>query len=209
MASYIPAARDEHSLCLDLGCGNGEYRRPLEKLGYRWIGTDYSNPEAPIWSDAHALPMADQSFDLVVSLAVLEHLRYPDVALREVFRVLKPGGVFCGSVTYLVPFHDTDSYYNMTHSGVYSSLLDAGFHVERIASDPIYLGVRAISYTGLFLGASRRLAYAMVAPVVAAHRFWWWWNRRRRRAGFSRDRQLLLTTGAFFFVGEKPRDKRI
>ena len=40
------------------------------------------------------LPFADESFDIVTANVVVEHLKYPGVAFSEVFRVLRPGGVF-------------------------------------------------------------------------------------------------------------------
>lgn len=40
-----------------------------------------------------ALPVADASVDVALSLAVLEHLEKPEVFVRELFRVVKPGGV--------------------------------------------------------------------------------------------------------------------
>ncbi len=42
--------------------------------------------------DAAALPLPDGAFDLVVSMAVLEHVRDPVAALRETARLLAPGG---------------------------------------------------------------------------------------------------------------------
>jgi ubiquinone/menaquinone biosynthesis C-methylase UbiE len=41
---------------------------------------------------AENLPFADEAFDVVVSSSVLHYLRAPDAALREMRRVLKPGG---------------------------------------------------------------------------------------------------------------------
>ena len=65
--------------------------------------------------DATRLPqLADASIDLVVSFETLEHLPNPDLLLREFARVLKPGGLFIGSVPNLwideqgrnpVPYH--------------------------------------------------------------------------------------------------------
>lgn len=42
--------------------------------------------------DLHALTFPDQSFDLAISSDVFEHVRHPDKAFAEIFRVLKPGG---------------------------------------------------------------------------------------------------------------------
>lgn len=43
--------------------------------------------------DAHALPFADNSVDMVMSRATLHHLLDPAGSFREVYRVLAPGGV--------------------------------------------------------------------------------------------------------------------
>jgi len=203
MASHLPTPSRDGAACLDLGCGGGAYRAPLERLGYRWCGVDFSNPRAPLWGDVHALPFRDGAFELVVSLAVLEHVQFPSVALREVARVLEPGGTFFGSVAYLVPFH-SQSFYNMTHLGAYSALADAGFRVGFVAADPVYLGIRALAYTGMFLGRSRRLAYAVVEPIVRLQKAWWAWKRRRGSRAHSRERESQLTTGAFVFAATKP-----
>jgi SAM-dependent methyltransferase len=45
-------------------------------------------------ADGAALPFADQSFDAVVSLQVLEHVKHPRRVVEEIARVLKPGGKF-------------------------------------------------------------------------------------------------------------------
>ena len=48
------------------------------------------------------LPFPDATFDVVTLLAVLEHLSYPRATIREVFRVLKPGGQVVLTVPSLV-----------------------------------------------------------------------------------------------------------
>jgi SAM-dependent methyltransferase len=202
MASYLPRAPRPDSACLDLGCGGGQYAPAIEHAGFQWVGVDYVDMRAPMLADAHALPFRDASFDLVVSLAVLEHIRYPHVMMREVHRVLRPGGVFFGSVAYLVPFH-LESFYNMTHYGTCSALQYAGFTVERIASDPAYLGIRALAFAGLFHGAPRVLAYAAVRPLVELHRAWWWLGERVMPSRFNATERLLFNTGAFVFVARK------
>ena len=204
VASHIPRAPGPGSLCLDVGCGAGDYKRPLEKAGYRWVGFDYRHPRAPLWADAHALPFAENSFDFVISLAVLEHIQHPGVMLREVRRVLKPGGVYLGSVTYLVPFHDSASYFNMTHHGVWSALADAGLVAEFVRADPVYLGIRAIAHAGLFSGLRRSVAYAIVEPVVWLHRLYWAYKRGRGSTTHRSDWQMLLNTGAFVYKAVKP-----
>lgn len=61
----------------------------------------------PAWlrcEDVTALRFADKSLDAIVSLDVLEHVPDYPKALREFFRVLRPGGMF----VLTIPFHDHD-----------------------------------------------------------------------------------------------------
>ena len=61
------------------------------------LGLDVSGRVA----DAETLPFEDAEFDLVIGHAVLHHIPDVELALREVLRVLRPGGrfVFCGEPT--------------------------------------------------------------------------------------------------------------
>ncbi len=93
----------------DLGCGTGELLGQLvADTGQRLIGVDASPemleqariklPDAGSielrLGEVEYLPMKDQEVDTVVMSMVLYHIFQPEKAIREVFRVLRPGGMF-------------------------------------------------------------------------------------------------------------------
>jgi ubiquinone/menaquinone biosynthesis C-methylase UbiE len=93
---------------LDVGCGDGEYAARASREGADVVGLDRSQPmlEAAramatsaradvTWcqGDARALPFRDASFDLVLAVTALCLVSEPVVALNEMSRVLRPGGV--------------------------------------------------------------------------------------------------------------------
>lgn len=77
------------------------------------------------------LPFKDNSFDAVVSIAVLEHVKDPFLCAREIIRVLKPGGELYCCVPFLQPLHGyPHHYYNMSHQGL-KSLFDHSMTIEK------------------------------------------------------------------------------
>jgi SAM-dependent methyltransferase len=79
-----------------------------------------------------SLPFADASFDAVVSIAVLEHVRDPFRCAAELVRVLKPGGELVCCVPFLQPYHGyPHHYYNMTHQGL-RALFERDLVVESV-----------------------------------------------------------------------------
>jgi SAM-dependent methyltransferase len=78
------------------------------------------------------LPFVDGSFDAVISIAVLEHVKDPFACAAEIARVLKPGGELICCVPSLQPYHGyPHHYYNMTHQGL-RNLFERAVDVERI-----------------------------------------------------------------------------
>jgi ubiquinone/menaquinone biosynthesis C-methylase UbiE len=61
-----------------------------------------------VQGDVGALPFADESFDLVLSLNGFHAFPDKDAAFRETYRVLKPGGIFCGCFYIAGEFRRTD-----------------------------------------------------------------------------------------------------
>lgn len=81
---------------LDNGCGRGEFLHAFSSLGMIAAGTDISSfcPETQIVDlDNEALPFPDDFFDAVFSKSVIEHIANTEHYIKEMRRVLKPGGV--------------------------------------------------------------------------------------------------------------------
>ena len=83
---------------------------------------------------AEEIPLEDNSVDIVICNQVIEHLPEPLCAFKEINRVLKPGGLFLGSVPHISPIHlEPFDYWRFTEYGVLNLLDKANFtqcHVE-------------------------------------------------------------------------------
>lgn len=98
-----PTAR--RGCALDIGCSWGDYLVRLRDLGWEVRGIEMDEQAARHVRDAHGIAVlagraeerlrdvADDSIDLVTMWHVLEHVSDPALVLKEVRRVLKPGGM--------------------------------------------------------------------------------------------------------------------
>ncbi len=204
LLSHFPRARNSDSLALDLGCGDLIHREICRHAGFHHVGLDYASTAADFLGDAHSLPFADRSFEFVLSIAVLEHLQHPTVAMAEALRVLEPGGVFVGTVAFLEPFH-SDSIYHHSHLGTVNSLHSAGFEIDIVAPSREWHALAALASMGLFPMMPAGLTKLLVLPLQAAHRIWWSIGRRIKPRA-SENFRVLSTTGAFSFVARRPLD---
>lgn len=111
MAAYeFAKPHTEGKVVLDFGCGSGYGAHHLSSHVAKIVGVDVdqaavdyavSRYQAPNLSydcvspaDVEPLPFDDATFDTVISFQVIEHVGDTDSYLSEIFRVLKPGGVF-------------------------------------------------------------------------------------------------------------------
>jgi ubiquinone/menaquinone biosynthesis C-methylase UbiE len=97
---------------LDVGCGTGNQLVRLAKRGFDVAGIDGSsqmlvqaraiNPAADIrQADVEAIPFSDNTFDVILCIEVLRYLPCTLACLREMARVLKPGGLCLATATPL------------------------------------------------------------------------------------------------------------
>lgn len=132
MATRLDFARTTR--VLDVGCGVGHWGRaliPVLPAATRLVGIDREAEWVRgataravqagltarceyIQGDAAALPFADNTFDMATCQTVLIHLADPRAALREMLRVVKPGGLMLA----VEPC-------NMASMGIFSSVTDA------------------------------------------------------------------------------------
>lgn len=190
---------------LDLGCGSRNFESLCKEItGFNYIGIDYSGREPDFLADAHALPFRDESFEFVLSIAVLEHLEIPEVAVSELFRVLKPEGIFVGTVAFLEPFH-MNIYYHMSHLGVVRLLSHAGFEIVALAPNAEWSGTRAQAEMTLFPGLPRPIKRSMTSAISPMSKALWAFRRLFRQDDCGSNLQRLLeTTGGFRFVVRRP-----
>ena len=99
----VEAVMPPSARILDAGCGSGVTAARLMERGYAVWGIDLAEPmirqarelcgsDQFGVGDIEHIPFADNTFDVVVSLGVIEYLESDEQALREIRRVLKPGG---------------------------------------------------------------------------------------------------------------------
>ena len=203
------------SRVLEVGCGGGQARTAIEGLGHEYVGTDLSRTRVHDWlqkhggadilCDSHFLPFQDERFDAVYSAAVTEHLACPALALREIFRVLKPGGYYLGNCSFLEPWHD-QSFFHVSPLGAGELLTQAGFEIEAIWPGRRYDTFKAVAvmmFRGPFralvpLARLQHLAYCAQNRLLALAR------RATKRSPVRPIIEAATVAGATDWIARRP-----
>jgi len=158
----------------DIGCGTGptlDWLREIPSV----VGVDLSPvalglaQEATeanlVRGNACALPLANESMDMILALDMFEHLESPEDAASEIFRTLKPGGWLVSTVPawpFLASQHDValGHYRRYRRPGFRSLLENAGFSVDRVSYYNFFLfpavaGIRLIRSESVTLDPSK------------------------------------------------------
>lgn len=113
------AGRHGRYRVLDVGCGPKPYYPFFEPFAERYVGVDIDNPLADVSGPAEALPFPDGAFELVLCTQVLEHSSDPAQVVRELRRVVAPGGRVLASTHGVQVYHPRpDDLWRWTHTGL-------------------------------------------------------------------------------------------
>lgn len=139
---------------LDIGFGGSSYACYFPNR--LCVDVDFKrNPN--VVADAYALPFADAEFDTVLCTEVLEHLKDPQLAAKEMRRVLKPGGKLLLSTRFMFPVHDAPrDYFRYTRYGLKEIFV--GWDIQELIAE-------AQSFTTLAI-LFQRLIYQTNLPRV-------------------------------------------
>jgi ubiquinone/menaquinone biosynthesis C-methylase UbiE len=148
--NYLPPAQGRR--ILEIACGRGGFSRLVGSRGASVCGADFSasavdiakeklrrNPSLAdrvtyVQADAQNMPFEQNSFDIVISCETIEHVPDPGAAVREMYRVCKPGGVlYLTTPNYLNFMGLYQIYAGFRHPGLKSSQpLDQRFFFPQI-----------------------------------------------------------------------------
>ncbi len=124
---------------LDIGCGHKLIKNYIDNnikyygLDYYKTAKDWYDSVPDIYGDAQALPIASASMVNVLLLDVLEHIPAPDRCIKEIDRILIPGGKLVLQVPFLYPLHDIPlDFHRWTKYGFESLFRDTGLTITAI-----------------------------------------------------------------------------
>lgn len=114
LREYLP----DRCSVVDAGCGAGAYAPGLMAAGHDWLGLEANShccdlllrrqlPFRRVDLESRELPCADREWDCAICIEVLEHVKDPEIFLREIARVIRGRALFSVPNMEVLPyFHD-------------------------------------------------------------------------------------------------------
>jgi SAM-dependent methyltransferase len=210
---YIPLLARSSDGVLDLGCGPGgsvdQFRAVKPEI--RWVGVDLdwspevarrtrTDAEFRTFDGAH-IPAESSSLGAVFCKQVLEHVTEPDRLMRDVARILRPGGLLAGSTSQLEPYHSL-SVANPTAYGLRLLLERSG--LELVELRPGIDGLTLVLHRALGMPRLSRRWWSRESPLNRALDAY---GRARRLDTARINAAKLVLCGQFAFLARRPTNR--
>lgn len=162
---------------LDFGCGDKPYKSIIEVSEYVGLEIETENPkqkkeQTDVFYDGKHIPFGDNYFDCIFSSEVFEHVFNLDQIIKELNRVLKPGGNILVTVPFTWIEHDIPyDFARYTSFGITHLLKSNGFEVIKLEKSTNY--VETVfqmwnAYVHEFIFPSNKFIKAALTPVFIA-----------------------------------------
>jgi SAM-dependent methyltransferase len=128
ITKYVPT---DDMIALNLGSGNSNIHKDISNVDiFRYDNVDMT-------ADLSNLPIANDLVDVIVNVAVLEHVPKPEVVVEEFRRVLKPNGVVYCFFPFIQGYHASPyDYSRRTIEGIKLLFSDFDILEHRVAGGP-------------------------------------------------------------------------
>lgn len=120
---------------LDIGAGRDLFRRSTNGRITQWISMDYDlrSKSIDIQGDAISLPFCNDAFSSVLCADVLEHLKNPGQAVRDIWRILESGGIIIVSAPFFLNLHEEPyDFFRFSKFGLQELFKQNGFEILSI-----------------------------------------------------------------------------
>jgi len=160
---------------LDAGAGEGQYKDRFKRQHYTGVDlavgdVEWNYAQLDAITDLLALPFADQTFDAVINIVTLEHVKEPARVIQEMCRVLRAGGHLLIIVPHEWEEHQTPhDYFRYTRYGMRYLLEIAGFgdiHIEPVGGYFRLMSRRLFNALQFFPGPLMWIAAFVIAPLA-------------------------------------------
>jgi len=181
MLQQVNKNSDKKLRVLDIGCGNGSLSHALAQQGYDVVGVEESEQGVSIaqsnFSNCHFikssiydLPYAEleNSFDIVISVEVIEHLLYPKELVKAAKKCLKPKG--CLIIT--TPYHGYIKNLVLALSGKMDNhfhVLWDGGHIKFFSVKTLTALLKTEGFTDLHFNFAGRFPYLWKSMLCSCY----------------------------------------